>query len=89
MSRALASRQLEISTLLQSFRPLREKLNELMDCETAAIETLTGDAVHVADLEDLNKHILQKRALHRVFQMVEELKEDLHPGEESSDQDEK
>lgn len=84
-ARAVASRQLEISQCLKSWGPLRAKLEELKETEQAAIDTLLSNALHPADINDLNIHLLQKKAIDRVFLLVEELKEDLHPEELSSD----
>lgn len=88
-ARAVASKKMEISQFLQSWGPLKAKLEELMECELASIGTILQGHVKGETVEELNKHIFQKNAIERVFQLVQELKEDLHPDEESSDSDEK
>jgi response regulator of citrate/malate metabolism len=84
-ARSQASRKLEISQFLQSWRPLKEKLEELIRLEKAKIDELTSDAVPESGRDDLNFHIQQKKTLERVFMLVDELKEDLHETEESSE----
>lgn len=86
--RAVASRQLEISECLKNFGPMREKIQELIDFESSKIDQFADSAVHEADRDDLNSHIIQRQAFKRVLLLVTELKEDLHPNEESSDSDE-
>lgn len=86
-ARAIASRKLEIGAFLQSWSPLKEKLEELLACENASIESITRNAIYGVGVEELNKHIFQKKAIDRVFQLVDELKEDLHPDEVSSDEE--
>lgn len=84
-ARTVASRKLEIGAFLQSWDPLKAKLRERLECEESEINRLTSNAVHGLSVEKLNEHILNKKAITMVFQMVEELKEDLHPDEVSSD----
>ncbi len=82
-ARAVASKQMEISGFLQNYGPFKAKLDELLGWENEAILKLTSDAVHPADVDDLNKHILQKKAIERIYLLVEEMREDLHPDETS------
>lgn len=83
MSRADNSRKLGISACLQSWGPLKEKVDELYECEVSAIARLTSEPVKDKDV--LNEHILQKKSLERIYQLVGELKEELHPNEPSED----
>lgn len=82
-----ASRKLELSECLKNLGPLKAKIEELIDLELKSIEAQTTGAVHIADVDELNKHILQKLALQRVFLLIEELKEELHPDGDPEDDD--
>lgn len=81
---ALASKKLAISECLKSWGPLAAKVQEALDLETIKIEELTATPVHVADLDDLNCHVVKREAYRMVFMFIDELKEDLHPNEVSS-----
>lgn len=85
--RAIASRKLEIGAFLQSWGPLKQKLEEQYECEKQFINQLTASSVNGSNLEKLNEHIHQRKAIERVFQLVQELKEDLYPDEVSSDEE--
>lgn len=84
-ARAEASRKMEISAFLQSWGPLRKKLGELAECEQAALDAMLQSSLKTNDLDELNKHILQRAAIKMVFNLVEELREDLHGDEPSTD----
>lgn len=83
MGKQSISKKLGISMCLQYWGPLKEKVDELWQCEEEAIKQLVSKPVDNKDV--LNEHILQKKALERMYSLVAELKEELHPDEPSED----